>query len=93
MAPRALLEELGKRDVQGLLLEGGATLAWSFLRDDAIDRVVHYVAPRVVGGADAPSAVMGEGFAPIGAAVELSFARVDTVGPDIRMEADVHRDR
>jgi diaminohydroxyphosphoribosylaminopyrimidine deaminase/5-amino-6-(5-phosphoribosylamino)uracil reductase len=93
VSPRALLEELGKRDVQGVLLEGGATLAWSFLRDDAVDRIVQYVAPRVVGGADAPSAVMGEGFAPIDAAIDLSFARVDRVGPDIRVEADVHGHR
>jgi diaminohydroxyphosphoribosylaminopyrimidine deaminase / 5-amino-6-(5-phosphoribosylamino)uracil reductase len=93
VSPRALLEELGKRDVQGVLLEGGATLAWSFLRDGAVDRIVQYVAPRVVGGADAPSAVMGEGFAPIDAALDLAFARVDMVGPDIRVEADVHRHR
>jgi diaminohydroxyphosphoribosylaminopyrimidine deaminase / 5-amino-6-(5-phosphoribosylamino)uracil reductase len=93
VSPRALLEELGKRDVQGVLLEGGATLAWSFLRDGAVDRVVQYVAPRVVGGSDAPSAVMGEGFAPLDAAMDLRFARVDRVGPDIRVEADVHGDR
>jgi diaminohydroxyphosphoribosylaminopyrimidine deaminase/5-amino-6-(5-phosphoribosylamino)uracil reductase len=93
VSPGALLEELGKRDVQGVLLEGGATLAWSFLRDGAVDRIVQYLAPRVVGGATAPSAVMGEGFAPIGAALGLSFARVDRVGEDIRVEADVHGHR
>ncbi|HEX3298994.1 MAG TPA: bifunctional diaminohydroxyphosphoribosylaminopyrimidine deaminase/5-amino-6-(5-phosphoribosylamino)uracil reductase RibD [Actinomycetota bacterium] len=93
VSPRALLEELGKRDVQGVLLEGGATLAWSFVRDGAVDRIVQYVAPRVVGGADAPSAVMGEGFAPIDAALDLSFVGLERVGPDIRMEADVHRHR
>jgi diaminohydroxyphosphoribosylaminopyrimidine deaminase/5-amino-6-(5-phosphoribosylamino)uracil reductase len=93
VSPRALLEALGKRDVQGVLLEGGATLAWSFLRDGVVDRIVQYVAPRVIGGDGAPSAVMGEGFAPVDAALDLSFVRVDRIGPDIRMEADVHRDR
>src|SRR6185312_17557479 len=93
VAPAALLDELGKRDVQGVVLEGGATLAWSFLRDGAVDRIVQYVAPRIVGGAEAPGAVMGEGFAPIDAALDLSFVRADPVGPDIRVEADVHRDR
>jgi diaminohydroxyphosphoribosylaminopyrimidine deaminase/5-amino-6-(5-phosphoribosylamino)uracil reductase len=76
-----------------VLLEGGATLAWSFLRDGAVDRIVQYIAPRIVGGAGAPGAVMGEGFAPIGAAMDVSFVRADPVGPDIRVEADVHRDR
>lgn len=93
VAPTALLDELGKRDVQGVVLEGGATLAWSFLRDGAVDRIVQYVAPRLIGGAAAPGAVMGEGFAPIGAAQALTFVRVDRVGPDLRVEADVHGDR
>jgi diaminohydroxyphosphoribosylaminopyrimidine deaminase/5-amino-6-(5-phosphoribosylamino)uracil reductase len=93
VAPKALLDALGKRDVQGVVLEGGATLAWSFLRDGAVDRVVQYIAPRVIGGAAAPGAAMGEGFAPLAAAQDLTFVRVDRVGPDLRVEADVHRDR
>ena len=37
---RSLVDELGKRDVQGVLIEGGATLAWSAVRDGVVDRVV-----------------------------------------------------
>ena len=40
---------LGKRDVQDVLLEGGATLAWSFVRDRLVDRVVLYLAPKLIG--------------------------------------------
>ncbi len=93
VSPVGLLRELGKRDVQGALLEGGASLAWSFLRDGAIDRIVQYVAPRVIGGARATGIAGGDGFAPVDAALGLTFARIDTVGPDLRVEADVHRDR
>jgi diaminohydroxyphosphoribosylaminopyrimidine deaminase/5-amino-6-(5-phosphoribosylamino)uracil reductase len=93
VSPVGLLRELGKRDVQGALLEGGASLAWSFLRDGAIDRIVQYVAPRVIGGADAIGIAGGEGFAPVDAALGFTFARIDMVGPDLRVEADVHRDR
>jgi len=93
VSPAALVRELGKRDVQGVLLEGGATLAWSFVRDDVVDRIVHYVAPSIVGGATATGAVGGLGFAPIDAARRIAFQRVERVGPDLRVEADVHRDR
>ena len=93
VSPTALVRYLGKRDVQGVLLEGGATLAWSFLRDDVVDRIVHYVAPRVLGGADALGVVAGTGFTPVAAARPFTFERVDRVGPDLRLEADVHRDR
>jgi diaminohydroxyphosphoribosylaminopyrimidine deaminase/5-amino-6-(5-phosphoribosylamino)uracil reductase len=93
VSPVALVRELGKRDVQGALLEGGSTLAWSFLRDDAVDRIVHYLAPSIIGGAGAAGVVAGAGFVPVSAARRLSFERVDRIGPDLRVEADVHRDR
>ena len=93
VSPPALVEALGKRDIQGVLLEGGATLAWSFLRDDLIDRVVQYIAPIVVGGAGSHGVAAGLGFAPIDAARRLTYRRIDRVGPDLRVEADVHRDR
>jgi diaminohydroxyphosphoribosylaminopyrimidine deaminase / 5-amino-6-(5-phosphoribosylamino)uracil reductase len=93
VAPAALVRELGKRDVQGVLLEGGARLAWSFLRDDLVDRVVQYLAPSILGGTGAVGAVAGSGFVPVEAARRLSFERVERVGPDLRVEADVHGHR
>jgi diaminohydroxyphosphoribosylaminopyrimidine deaminase/5-amino-6-(5-phosphoribosylamino)uracil reductase len=89
----ALVEALGKRDVQGVLVEGGATLAWSFLRDGFVDRIVAYLAPRVIGGAGAPGMVAGAGFAPVERSMTLEFERIDRIGPDLRVEAHVHRDR
>jgi diaminohydroxyphosphoribosylaminopyrimidine deaminase/5-amino-6-(5-phosphoribosylamino)uracil reductase len=89
----ALLAALGKRDVQGVLVEGGAGLAWSFLRDGFVDRIVAYVAPKVIGGARAPGMVTGAGFVPVDAALPLEFERIERIGPDLRVEARVHRDR
>lgn len=89
----ALVAELGKRDVQGALLEGGATLAWSAIRDDQIDRVVVYVAPMLVGGSAAPTMLDGTGFAPIERAVRLHAPRVETIDGDIKVVADVHGHR
>jgi diaminohydroxyphosphoribosylaminopyrimidine deaminase/5-amino-6-(5-phosphoribosylamino)uracil reductase len=88
----ALVEALGKRDVQGLLVEGGPTLAWTFVREGLVDRVVLYVAPMLAGGAAAPSVVMGGGFAPIARAMKLEFSSVERIGTDLRVEADVLRD-
>jgi diaminohydroxyphosphoribosylaminopyrimidine deaminase / 5-amino-6-(5-phosphoribosylamino)uracil reductase len=88
-----LLSDLGKRDVQSVLLEGGPTLAWSMVEDRAVDKVVVYLAPRLIGGQDAPGVLGGRGFAPIGQAMHLSIASIDHVGEDLRVEAHVHRDR
>jgi diaminohydroxyphosphoribosylaminopyrimidine deaminase / 5-amino-6-(5-phosphoribosylamino)uracil reductase len=88
-----LVAHLGKRDLQDVLLEGGATLAWSFVRERLVDRVVLYLAPKLVGGAKAPGVLMGEGFAPIAEAAPLRIVNVERIGDDLRVEADVHRDR
>lgn len=88
-----LLSHLGKRDVQGLLLEGGPTLAWSFVTLGLVDRVVAYLAPKLVGGSGAPGALGGVGFAPIDRALGLDLVSVERLGDDLRVEADVHGDR
>jgi diaminohydroxyphosphoribosylaminopyrimidine deaminase / 5-amino-6-(5-phosphoribosylamino)uracil reductase len=89
----ALVELLGKRDVQGVLLEGGPTVAWSAIRDDTVDQVVVYVAPMLVGGHGARSWLAGSGFAPIGRAAPVDIVSIDRVGSDVKVVADVHRDR
>jgi diaminohydroxyphosphoribosylaminopyrimidine deaminase/5-amino-6-(5-phosphoribosylamino)uracil reductase len=88
-----LLSDLGKRGVQGVLLEGGPTLAWSMVEDRAVDKVVVYLAPKLIGGQDAPGVLGGRGFAPIAQAMQLSVASFDRVGEDLKVEAHVHRDR
>ena len=87
-----LLSDLGKRDVQSVLLEGGPTLAWSMVEDRVVDKVVVYLAPKLIGGQDAPGVLGGRGFAPIAQATQLRVASFDRVGEDLRVEAHVHRD-
>ncbi|MEX0756213.1 MAG: bifunctional diaminohydroxyphosphoribosylaminopyrimidine deaminase/5-amino-6-(5-phosphoribosylamino)uracil reductase RibD [Actinomycetota bacterium] len=92
VALRPLLEDLGKRDVQGVLLEGGPTLAWGFASAGLIDQVVLYLAPKLLGGIEAPGALGGTGFAPVTEALDLRIDAVDRIGDDVRVEAHVHRD-
>jgi diaminohydroxyphosphoribosylaminopyrimidine deaminase/5-amino-6-(5-phosphoribosylamino)uracil reductase len=84
---------LGKRGVQSVLIEGGPTLAASAVRDGLVDRVVLFLAPKLLGGTTAPGVLGGEGLAPVGEAVRLEIVSVERVGDDLRVEADVHRDR
>jgi diaminohydroxyphosphoribosylaminopyrimidine deaminase / 5-amino-6-(5-phosphoribosylamino)uracil reductase len=90
---RSLIDDLGKRDVQGLVIEGGATLAWSAIRDDVIDRVVLYLAPMLVGGESAPTVLSGAGFAPIGEALRLGPFLVEALDDDLKVVSDVHGHR
>ena len=56
-------------------MEGGATLAWSLVRDGLVDKVVLYLAPLLIGGARRPGVLGGGGFAPIGEALRLDIDR------------------
>jgi diaminohydroxyphosphoribosylaminopyrimidine deaminase / 5-amino-6-(5-phosphoribosylamino)uracil reductase len=89
----ALLETLGKRDAQNVLIEGGATLAWGAVEAGMVDRLVLYVAPKLVGGVDAPGVLAGEGVASIADAIPLRIRSIEPVGDDLKVVADVHRDR
>ncbi|HEX2031352.1 MAG TPA: dihydrofolate reductase family protein, partial [Actinomycetota bacterium] len=84
---------LGRREVQNVLVEGGPTLAWEIVRGGLCDRVVLFFAPILVGGERAPSLLMGGGTATIGDALPVEIAEVARVGRDIKVVADVHRDR
>lgn len=88
-----LMTELGKRDVQHVLLEGGPTLAWEAVARGVVDRLVLFIAPILVGGQEAPSVLMGGGVPGIDRAVPLELTEVALVGDDIKVVADVHRDR
>jgi diaminohydroxyphosphoribosylaminopyrimidine deaminase/5-amino-6-(5-phosphoribosylamino)uracil reductase len=88
-----LMEVLGKRDVQGVLLEGGPTLAWSAIRDGVVDQIVLYLAPIVIGGADAPGWLAGMGAPSLAKAPRMDIVSVERVGDDLKVVADVHRDR
>jgi diaminohydroxyphosphoribosylaminopyrimidine deaminase/5-amino-6-(5-phosphoribosylamino)uracil reductase len=89
----ALMSDLGKRDVQGVLLEGGPTLAWSAVEERLVDTIVLYLSPKLLGGRDAPTVLEGRGFAPIGQALPMRIRSIERVGEDLRVEADVHGDR
>lgn len=88
-----LMQELGKRDVQQVLVEGGPTLAWEMVERGVVDELIFYFAPVLVGGEGAPSVLMGGGTPSIGDGRAVTIREVARVGPDIKVVADVHRHR
>ncbi|MCD8020073.1 MAG: bifunctional diaminohydroxyphosphoribosylaminopyrimidine deaminase/5-amino-6-(5-phosphoribosylamino)uracil reductase RibD [Clostridiales bacterium] len=56
-----LMEELGRRKIDGILLEGGGTLNESALRAGIVSKVYCYIAPKIFGGAGAKTPVEGCG--------------------------------
>ncbi len=81
-----LFEHLGKMDISGVLLEGGSTLAFSALKEGMVDKVMAFVAPKILGGATAPTPVGGMGIPGMEDALALRDLKVRKVGEDLLIE-------
>ena len=86
--PADLCARLFALDVTGVLLEGGSELNWAFIEAGLVDRVAMFIAPLLIGGTPAPTAVGGRGL-PLSEAVRLQSLEARPVGPDWLMEGDV----
>jgi diaminohydroxyphosphoribosylaminopyrimidine deaminase/5-amino-6-(5-phosphoribosylamino)uracil reductase len=81
------LDELGARDVQSLLLEGGPHLTGAFLEAGEIDEARIFVAPVMAGGRGARTPVEGQGVEEIAAAVHALTLGVERIEDDVLLTA------
>jgi diaminohydroxyphosphoribosylaminopyrimidine deaminase/5-amino-6-(5-phosphoribosylamino)uracil reductase len=86
-----LSDALFDRGITSVLVEGGAGLAWGALEAGIIDRCLFYYAPMIIGGADAPSGVAGEGAETLQDAFRLEGIAVSGVGDDVQISGRVRR--
>ena len=85
----ALMAELGSREVDSVLLEGGGALNWSALESGIVKRVQAYLAPKILGGAEAKGPVGGLGADSPAGAFRLTSPTVTRLGEDILLESEV----
>jgi diaminohydroxyphosphoribosylaminopyrimidine deaminase/5-amino-6-(5-phosphoribosylamino)uracil reductase len=83
---RALLAHLAARDVQSVLVEGGAEIHGAFIAAGLVDRVAFFLAPRLLGGGLSIAAGAGR---PVADALVLGQSRLRRLGSDLLIEADV----
>ncbi|USG66792.1 bifunctional diaminohydroxyphosphoribosylaminopyrimidine deaminase/5-amino-6-(5-phosphoribosylamino)uracil reductase RibD [Brevibacillus ruminantium] len=75
-----VLAELGKRGISSLLVEGGATVNGSFLDARAVQKVVHFLSCKLVGGAAAPASYGGLGQSFMQDAISLADVEMELFG-------------
>ncbi len=87
-----LMRELAAREIVSVLIEGGgATLASAF-EARIVDKIMFFIAPKIVGGHDAVTAVEGVGAERMDDAIQLEHMTANPVGEDILIEAYVKKD-
>ena len=80
-----VLKELGSRSIQSVLVEGGAAIAGNFVDAKLINKVTFFVAPKIVGGREAPSAVGGAGIDRMADALEFEDVEIIRRGRDVEI--------
>jgi diaminohydroxyphosphoribosylaminopyrimidine deaminase/5-amino-6-(5-phosphoribosylamino)uracil reductase len=80
-----VLRELGSRSIQSVLVEGGSTIAGEFIEAGLVNKVTFLIAPKIIGGTTALSAVGGKGVEMMSAALELDRTTVVQRGKDIEV--------
>ncbi|MEW6659017.1 MAG: bifunctional diaminohydroxyphosphoribosylaminopyrimidine deaminase/5-amino-6-(5-phosphoribosylamino)uracil reductase RibD [Thermodesulfobacteriota bacterium] len=78
-----LLKELGRRQVQSLLVEGGGETLGSFFDQRLVDKFYFFYAPKILGGKTAPGMLAGAGVKHLGNALQAKELRVSRLGPDL----------
>lgn len=84
---------LGIKGIDGILLEGGPTLAASALEAGIIDAIRFYIAQKIIGGREAPSPFAGTGAAHMNEVVPLTDAVYGTSGDDLWIQAYIQREK
>ncbi len=86
-----LMEALGKRGILSVMVEGGAEINASALREGIVDKVLVFLAPILIGGKSTPTAVGGDGIESLAQALRLREVRIERFEDDILVEGYLSR--
>ena len=80
---KSLMKNLVKRKIKTVLLEGGGTINWEFIKNNLVDEFYITVTPFILGGKDAITLVQGEGFDKITKSPKLRLDRIKRLENDL----------
>ncbi len=77
------LELLYKRNVKKLLVEGGGTIIWNFLKNRLVDDLYVYTGPIIIGGNNTPTMADGDGICNENELIRLKIVKISRLGDGI----------
>jgi len=86
---KALLSWLGKRDATNVLVEGGGNIAASLIEANLADRIICFIAPVIIGGADAVTPVEGTGVEEVEQALRGRITEIKTLKDNLCIQCDL----
>ena len=83
---RGLMRELGRKEITSVLIEGGGEINAAALQAGIVDKLVFFVAPKLIGGKDAPGPIGGAGVTRLAEAFELRDVKTAQIDTDFLIE-------
>lgn len=83
------MNQLGKMGLSSVMIEGGGELNAAALQAGVVQQVRMFVAPKLLGGQNAVSVIGGLSPANLNAAIDLSEFRIQHIGKDLLLEAEL----
>jgi len=81
-----LMDELALRGITHVMVEGGSEVNASALEAGIVDKMIYFIAPKIIGGVDAKPAIGGAGIKDMRDALNLKNIEIKQVGPDVVVE-------
>jgi diaminohydroxyphosphoribosylaminopyrimidine deaminase/5-amino-6-(5-phosphoribosylamino)uracil reductase len=89
--PLDVITDLGRRGIVSAMIEGGPSVAASFLNAGAVDDIVWYIGAKLAGGRGLP-AIAGV-FDSMSDIMDIEVTAVERIGPDIKISATINKER
>jgi diaminohydroxyphosphoribosylaminopyrimidine deaminase/5-amino-6-(5-phosphoribosylamino)uracil reductase len=86
---RDALKKLARMGISNILMEGGGTLIGSLFDEGLVDKILFFISPKIIGGKEAISSVMGRGVTRMDRAIRLKEIRSRRLAEDFLIEAYV----
>ncbi|MFH0912705.1 MAG: bifunctional diaminohydroxyphosphoribosylaminopyrimidine deaminase/5-amino-6-(5-phosphoribosylamino)uracil reductase RibD [Candidatus Omnitrophota bacterium] len=87
---RDMMKKLAQAKIADILVEGGGTLIGALFDEGLVDKVLFFISPKIIGGKEAISSVMGRGIARIDRAIKLRQVQFKKIGEDFMVEGYVN---
>lgn len=86
---RVMMKKLAQLGIINIMVEGGGSLNGALFDEGLVDKVLFFISPKIMGGKDAISSVMGHGVSRVDKALKLKKAKLKRIGEDVLVEAYV----
>ncbi len=87
---KSLMVELAEDKITSIMIEAGGNFAAAALESGIVDKLLYFIAPKIIGGATAPTAVMGKGAAKLKDVLSVRDAKFKRLGDDFLIQGYVN---